>query len=71
MDGLFLTSRWHWCEQVNNTVIESHLSLTSRLRRARTRTARLTDRDANQCAISPPPQRCENMFNILNTADTF
>ena len=54
MDGPFLTSRWHWWEQANNTVIESHLSVTSGSSRARTQTARLTDRDANDCAISPP-----------------
>ena len=55
MDGLFLTSRQHWWEQVNNTVIESHLSETSGSSKAQTRTARLTDRD--DCAISPPPGR--------------
>ena len=47
MDNLFLTSRRHWWEQVNSTVIEFHLSETSRSRRARTRIARLLDRDAN------------------------
>ena len=55
MDGLFLTSRRHWWERVNNTVIESHLSVTSGLSRERTRVARFIDKDANDCAISPPP----------------
>ena len=55
MDDLFSTSRRHWWERVNNTVIESHLSVTSGSRRARTRIARLVDRDANDCAISLPP----------------
>ena len=55
MDGLFLTSRRHWWDQVNNTVIEFHLSETSGLSRARTRIARLIDRDANDCAISRLP----------------
>ena len=49
MDGLFLTSRRHWWERVNNTVIEFHLSVTSGLSRARTWTAHLTDIDANDC----------------------
>ena len=40
----------------NDTVIESHLSVRSGLSRARTRTACLTDRDANDCAIFLPPQ---------------
>ena len=55
MDDLFLTSRRHWWERVNNTVIEFHLSETSGLSGKRTRTARLVDRDANDCAIPPPP----------------
>ena len=46
MDGLFLTSRRHWWERVNSTVIEVHLSETSGLRGERTRAARLVDRDA-------------------------
>ena len=36
-------------------MIEFHLSNTSGSRQARTRIARLVDRDANDCAISPPP----------------
>ena len=40
---------------MNNTVIEFHLSKTSGLSGKRTRTARLVDRDANDCAIPPPP----------------
>ena len=55
MDGFFLTSRRHWWEQVRNTVIESHLSVTSGLSQERTWTARFIDKDANDCAISPPP----------------
>ena len=55
MDSLFLTSRRHWWEQVNNTVIESHLSVTSGLSWARTQPTGLTDRDTNDCAISPHP----------------
>ena len=55
MDGLFLTSRRHWWERVNNTVIEFHLSNTSGSRWAQTRIAHLVDRDANDCAISSPP----------------
>ena len=54
MDGLFLTSCRHWWEQLNSTVIEFHLSETSGSRRAQTRIAHLVDRDANDCAISPP-----------------
>ena len=54
MDCLFLTSRRHWWEQVNSTVIEFHLSNTSGSRQARTRIAHLVNRDANNCAISPP-----------------
>ena len=56
MDYLFLTSCRHCWEQVNSTVIEFHLSNTSGSRWARTRIARLVDRDANDCAISLPPQ---------------
>ena len=56
MDGLFWTSRRHWWEQFNSTLIEFHLSETSGLCRSRTWTAGLTDRDANHCAISPPPR---------------
>ena len=50
----FLTSRRHWWERVNSTLIEFHLYEASGLSGKRTRTARLTDRDANDCAISPP-----------------
>ena len=52
--AFFLTSRRHWWERVNNTVIEFHLSVTSASNQARTRITRLEDRDANDCAISPP-----------------
>ena len=55
MDGLFLTSRRHWWERVNSTLIEFRLSETSGLSGERTRAARLVDRDANDCAIPPPP----------------
>ena len=65
MDGLILTSRRHWWERVNNTMIESHLSVTSGLSWARTRTAHLTDRDANDCAISPPPFKMENIYSYF------
>ena len=54
MDGLFLTSRQHWWERVNNTVTEFHLSVTSGSGRPQTQIARLVDRDANDCAISLP-----------------
>ena len=54
MDGLFLISRQHWWERVSNTVIEFQLSITSGSSRARTRIACLVDRNANDCAISPP-----------------
>ena len=57
MDGLFLISRRRWWELVNNTVIESHLSVTSGSSRERTWTTHLIDRDSNDCAISPPPFR--------------
>ena len=50
----FLTSRRHWWEQVSNTVIEFHPSITNGSCRAWTRIARLIDRDANNCAISLP-----------------
>ena len=56
MDGPFWTSRRHWWEQVNNTLIEFHPSMTSRSSRERTRAARLIDRDSNDFAISPPPR---------------
>ena len=65
MDGLFLTSCRHWWERVNNTVIESHhahLSVTSGSSRLRTRTARLIDRDANDCAISLSPLKKVNFI---------
>ena len=55
MDGLRWTSRRHWWGQVNNTLITFHLSETSGFCQARTWTTRLTDRDANHYAISPPP----------------
>ena len=55
MDCLFFTSRRHWWERVNSTVIEFHLSNTSGSRRARTRIARLVDRDSNDCDISLSP----------------
>ena len=50
----FLTSCRHWWEQANSTVIEFHPSITSGSRGAQTCIARLIDRDANDCAISPP-----------------
>ena len=36
-------------------MIEFHLSVTSGSSRERTRAAHLIDRDANDCAIPPPP----------------
>ena len=65
MDGLCWTSRRHWWEQFNNTLIEFHLSETSGSCWARTWTACLTDRDTNHCAISPPP--CNNCQLYKNT----
>ena len=67
MDSLFWTSRQYWWERVNNTVIEFHLSETSRSSRERTRAARLIDRDANDCAISPPPAKLDknNFHNAV------
>ena len=62
MDGLFLTSRRHWWEQVNSTVIEFHLSITSGSRRAQTWIARLVDRDSNNCAISLPRAGDPHMY---------
>ena len=59
MGGLWWISRRHCREHVNNKLIEFHLSNTSVSRRARTRIVRLVDRDANDCAISPPPQWCK------------
>ena len=56
----FLTSRRHWWERVNNTVIEFHLSNTSGSRRARTWIARLVGRDANDYAIPLPPVERED-----------
>ena len=55
MDSLFWTSRQHWWERVNNSVIESHLSERSGSYWARTRMDRVVDKDATDCAISPPP----------------
>ena len=63
MNGLFLTSCQHWWEQVNDTVIEFHLSETSGLRRARTWIAGLVDRDANDCAISPPHSKWWQLYH--------
>ena len=63
MNGLFVTSRRHWWERVNSTVIEFHLTNISRSRRTRTRIASLVERDANDCAISPPRLPFNN--NIL------
>ena len=60
MDGLFLTSRRHWWEWVNSTLTAYHLSETSRSYRARTWMDRLADRDATNCAISPPPLPMKN-----------
>ena len=54
MDSLWWTSRRHWREQVNNTLIAFHLSETNGSCRSRTWMAHLTDRDANHSAISPP-----------------
>ena len=59
MDGIFLTSCRHWWERVNSTVKEFHPSNTSGSSREQTRAARLIDRDANDCAISPPLSRIE------------
>ena len=60
------TSRQHWREQVNSTLIEFHLSETSRLCRVRTWTAGLTDREVDHCAISPPLiGTLENIQNIV------
>ena len=50
------------CNVINSTVIEFHLSNTSRSRRARTWIARLVDRDATDCAISPPHNELEAEF---------
>ena len=55
MGGLCWTSHQHWWEQANSTWVEFHLSETSGPCRARTWTARLTDRGNNHHAISPPP----------------
>ena len=52
----FLTSRRHWWERVNYTVIESYLSVTSGSSRAQTWTAGLTDRDAITTVLFPRPQ---------------
>ena len=57
----------HWWERVNNTVVEAHLSVTSRSSRVRTRTARLTDRDAHDCAISPPPISVDKVNYFTNS----
>ena len=51
----FLTSRRHWWERVNITVIEFHLSVTSGSSRERTRATRLIDRDANELCYFPAP----------------
>ena len=48
MNGLFLTSRWHWWSQVNSILVECHLSETNGLYQARTWMAHMTDRDANR-----------------------
>ena len=69
MDGLFRTSRRHWWERVNNTVIESHLSVTSGLSRERTRAARFIDKDANDSAISPPPAVYVTAVDKLNISN--
>ena len=65
MDGLFLTSCRHWWERVNNTVIEFHLSVTSGSSQVQTRAARLIDRDANDCAISPTPREWVDVWTMV------
>ena len=54
MDSLWSTSRLHWWRQVDNMLIELHLSETSGSYRAQTWMARFTGGDANHYAISPP-----------------
>ena len=62
MDGLFWTSRRHWWKRVNSTVKEFYPSNTSGSSREWTRATRLIDRDANDCAISPPPKIYHNAW---------
>ena len=54
MDHLFLTSRRHWWGQVDNMLVDLHLSDTNGLSRARAWIARFTDRDVNRYAIPLP-----------------
>ena len=64
MDALFLTSRRHWWEQVNSTVIEVHLSNTSRSTRAQNWIARLVDRDSNDCYFPAPRISAINVLEM-------
>ena len=57
MDRLFLISHRHWWERVNSTVPAYHLSETSASYRAPTWMDRVADRDAIDCAVSPPHVR--------------
>ena len=66
MDCLFWTSRRHWWQQVNSSVIEFHLSNTSGSRRERTRIACLVDRDSNHCAISLPQHLYMYLHSVHN-----
>ena len=54
MDCLYWTTRQHWWEQVDNMLVDLHLSETNGSSWARTWTARLTDVDAKYYAISLP-----------------
>ena len=52
-------------------MIEFHPSTTSESSRERTRAARLIDRDANDCAISPPPESLEiQQMKLMNAVTT-
>ena len=47
----------YYTDIITHGQIEFPLSETSGLSGKRTRTARLVDRDANDCAIPPPPKQ--------------
>ena len=70
MDGLCWTSHQHWWEEVDNLLVDLHLSETNGPCRAWTWTAHVTDREANHYAISLPLPSMEiyppcHMFSIF------
>ena len=59
-----LNNRQHWWEQVDNMLVDLHISVTNGSSQAQAWTAHFTDRDANHYAISLPPMKNSNHANI-------